>query len=618
MFWTLFLATLVGSMIMLAMDADADTTYSGYTGAHYLDNDDEYGEWWSNYYGHPPPVRGMNGTLWTFDNFETTPNTVAAIWAHFSTDKGHTWNDIMLIDQDDAGFSVGGYPRTAIDACVLSNNSLIVLVELYAYNTNNNIELWMFCHWNNTDLSQWERVPVHVSETYDVVGWSSGCVTNSTDIVWTYYRGMTGGDYFYSWDMTTRAGTQRYVKYPAYTARANERYLMVNSTDQILFAFGNGASPEYLYCYRIPQGTQWFSKGGSSSYYWLDCVVTLDDTVVAVSSISTGGQYDKLYYYNDSGNAIFNINQAGEIVGHPRLGLAQADPTWVWVFGYDTTSDEFCFRGQKYYKGSTPWQASYAAVWSESETSVKTEPWIGPRDHYPNMWNPTEEETVYTQLPNVGWIFPFSDYDVAADNWDHWIIHLNSTTWMGIPWYYGDPPEIITGSLNQATYNQWYTFTVVAQDGETPYIWSILVGPAWLSIGSSNGTLYGLPPAVTSYAVTVRVTETHDAPRWDDKAFTLTVKSAASGPSASGGGEGAWAISAAMMADLWTLFIITAVFVGLSTAYRKYVERVHGFEGARRRWSRTRRPLYAGYRKKRGPPKPYYRETRYTGRLLRK
>ncbi|GAG33250.1 unnamed protein product, partial [marine sediment metagenome] len=222
------------------------------------------------------------------------------------------------------------------------------------------------------------------------------------------------------------------------------------------------------------------------------------------------------------------IMSAGETLVYPKFGLCQGDPQRIYIFSYSEDTDHFVYKAKDYFRGSTPWAASFNEVWEDSESSTKSFGWAGSRDHFPQIYNDVLEETVYTQLPDTGWIFPCCDYDVGADDWDHYIIHMNSTTWMGIPWYMGDSPNITTISLDDGTYGTWYVFTLTGEDGETPYIWSLLVGPAWLSIGASNGTLYGDPSGVGTFSVEIRLTETHDAPRSDDASFSLRVNSAVS------------------------------------------------------------------------------------------
>lgn len=553
---------------MYAMeDAEADSAEDGFTGVQIVDDDDEYGTYYTGYWGHGPVARQMNGTLWTFDNFVTTPSSSQALWGHFSTDKGDTWSSIMIMDENDPEFAVGGYPRMVRDWCVLSNNSIIILVMLYAYDTSNNIELHMLAHWNNTDLSQWEEIDVYSSEINDV-NWRRQpmIVSDADDYVMIAYE--RNGIHFDYYDLTTRTTINTYLKYPAVGSNY-QLYLMCNASGEFFYGYGIGVT---LYVYTGFETGTWdlvFSQGGSSGYYWYDCVVTADDTFVAVSCHSSGG-YNSIYYWNETNDDTRYYIDAGHTDGvYAAIGLLASDPEWITLMEYHKTEDRIATFANKYYRDDSIWKSTFTVVWDETEDTIKTHVWEGSRDLHPRFWDAVEEEWIYSQLPDTGWIFNFADYDVGADDVDHWVIHRDSTTWQGIPWYSGPAPNIVTDALDDGTYGTWYEFTVTGEDGETPYIWSLLVGPGWLSIGSANGTLYGDPGGVGSFAVTVRLTETHDAPRHDDQAFTLTTNTASSGADEP--------ISATFifdeMGEMWMLLMVTAVFVAIARTYKMAVWR---------------------------------------------
>jgi hypothetical protein len=88
------------------------------------------------------------------------------------------------------------------------------------------------------------------------------------------------------------------------------------------------------------------------------------------------------------------------------------------------------------------------------------------------------------------------------------------------------------------------------------------------------------------------------------------------GPGGGGGGDDwagddgePWAISPSDISDLWKLFIVTAMSVGVFTAFRQYLQRVRGWQNVQTyKYGQYRRPIYSGYRKRRRPPpKPKYR-----------
>ena len=78
-------------------------------------------------------------------------------------------------------------------------------------------------------------------------------------------------------------------------------------------------------------------------------------------------------------------------------------------------------------------------------------------------------------------------------------------------------------------------------------------------------------------------------------------------PDWAGEDGGPWQIGLIYNADLWTMFIVTATFVGLVTAYRKYADQYTGWRYAQRRWKKYRRPIYGGFRKRRPRPRKQFK-----------
>lgn len=71
-----------------------------------------------------------------------------------------------------------------------------------------------------------------------------------------------------------------------------------------------------------------------------------------------------------------------------------------------------------------------------------------------------------------------------------------------------------------------YSKTLAATGGTGPYTWSISGAPAWLSIGSSTGTLSGTPPSPGTFTFTAQVNDS--AATFATKSFSLTINPAPS------------------------------------------------------------------------------------------
>lgn len=84
---------------------------------------------------------------------------------------------------------------------------------------------------------------------------------------------------------------------------------------------------------------------------------------------------------------------------------------------------------------------------------------------------------------------------------------------------------ILTSSLPEAGINQFYSQTVQATGGVSPYTWQIASGkPDWLSIDESTGEIIGIPLKEGMYAFTVQVSDA--VSKIAEKELLLTVRAA--------------------------------------------------------------------------------------------
>ena len=84
---------------------------------------------------------------------------------------------------------------------------------------------------------------------------------------------------------------------------------------------------------------------------------------------------------------------------------------------------------------------------------------------------------------------------------------------------------ITTTSLPNGQQGVWYSQTVQATGGDTPYTWSIDSGslPAGLSLGSSTGTISGTPTSYGTSNFTVKVTDDWSPANTDTQALSITI-----------------------------------------------------------------------------------------------
>lgn len=233
------------------------------------------------------------------------------------------------------------------------------------------------------------------------------------------------------------------------------------------------------------------------------------------------------------------------------LSVTSANVVYVTCYNRETGSEQV-----------EQWHASWnapEATWQASKRTI-----------YPL---PTASDLVYTQagathvwpkvdgtsacIPTSGYLhtWMFRDELGATDD------HYHSVNWSGSwpSFYFGPPVEITTHSLPRGTYNVFYQKTLAAIYGQTPYSWSILVAPAWLNVGSSNGTLYGTPTGTGTFTVRVRVTDA--GADTDTEEWNLTIRPYI--PPDTSEGEDWGGFTDDFIAYLWWAFIVLCVTSGI-------------------------------------------------------
>jgi hypothetical protein len=89
-----------------------------------------------------------------------------------------------------------------------------------------------------------------------------------------------------------------------------------------------------------------------------------------------------------------------------------------------------------------------------------------------------------------------------------------------------EPVTIVTDQLPDAYVEAEYNFTLQADKGVPPYSWTLLEGPAWMSINPQTGTIKGTP-LQKSVGLTVKVKVSDSTSGRDSSAeasFTLIVQ----------------------------------------------------------------------------------------------
>jgi len=427
----IFVVTLVGSIVIMAMDGKADTFPIG-TGTLIEDQ--------SNV-GYPSSamaagVRQLNGTLWHF-SIEYTDATHRAILANYSNDNGDTWDGFEVMDETETEFGGVGYPRAVQDAVVMSNNSIIILVNLVAYDTTNKIELHLLCHWNNSDFDQWEQITIYSHTTYSV-DWdfASMCI-NSTDIVLVAYERTADGYLHHDkFNPTTRVVTHASQSAVSCTERWGP-WALVNSSDEFIIAYPkNPGTGLRLY---FKKESDWSAIGDlsfGSGYGPTDVIISLDDTFIYTYCGYPGSGWFYVGHWNLTGSGIRKLSSIA-MYDSARLGLSNQSDRWILVSNYDHTNDRMLLWSANYSASETHWQSTQTIYFDETSDVIDYTSWM-PHALFPILKDYQTGVENHTQIPLGGAFLYFVDTD-DPEFYDFYNWKTTIMTWPGVAYWTYDP-----------------------------------------------------------------------------------------------------------------------------------------------------------------------------------
>jgi hypothetical protein len=302
-------------------------------------------------------------------------------------------------------------------------------------------------------------------------------------------------------------------------------------------------------------------KFGSSTYFLNEIVCLENDIYIGSGHVSGTGR--PFVYYQQSPEATFTmVSLEVGLRSYENGGMSMS----ISQGSLRVTIISYCNSDERLTKWNAMWNAS-AGTWqaSQTDTGVSDPDDITCYGHFGALWPIHPSTSIRWTLPKAGWAVLGRDENGGTDALD--MIHDNPDWTADLT---TDDPEITTASLPDATYGQFYEASLTKTGGTTPFWWTLLIGPGWLSIGSSNGTIYGTPDGVGSETVRVKLADA--VPRYDESEWTLTIKPASSGSDGEPGGE-ATSFVFDDMGEMWMLLAVTAVFVGLARTYKMAIWR---------------------------------------------
>lgn len=392
--------------------------------------------------------RQMNGTLWIFDVWrDPADSSNRYLYGYFSTDDGANWDRITVSHSDDEGYEESGYMVKPIGAHALSNNSIIVAIYDFNYwGSSSKVEITFICHWNNSDLSQWERVSGYASGSKSALYASSG--VNATDGILFGYTKYTGT--YYYWDTfnpATRAVSGlSYVANRLPSTLIKLAWIFWNYTGEWngLFAYEPGTGVR-LYCYNVSTAiatVDWELTVGGYDSYVNDVVLTANGTYAFTWGYGNTGSYFYWPYlrFRNRAHEVTSLRVSEDAHwGCSQLGLSNLDPDWVSITSWNYNTDRLATWGNLYYRNQAQWQGTQSDKFQESGDVIwNWDGWVVtdmPYQLYPMTGGPHYN---HTQLPAVkSACYVISEYDDGDSTYDSWVDY--ETTWPGIIYWTWDP-----------------------------------------------------------------------------------------------------------------------------------------------------------------------------------
>ena len=499
-----------------------------------------------------PPARSNDRGTHTKDDtivVATSPGGDSLVLTY--KEPGEDWANVTIHDAGTANYYV------AAGVINTQNNTLVVLTTL---RTSTYSDTYIFIKWPGSNWDTWTMVQIggnrfaadlSVNDTGIIAILSTK--TTSTYIIYYWYydlETLTRDPDNNSGDTTSKATTDfRTVQ------------VLCNSSGQFFFTWLNAATH---YAMKLLSGSHYALY---ASQYYVSVVVMLpNDRMFGVGQYGHTGRPYALY-------------QSTEDQGYPWIRTYLEQSGSGDNYEYDAISCSvkqdslvlniltYCNVHEEFVHWSANWDAT-ELTWdgSKSHTGNGDADDVAMYGNFGALWPIHPSSGIRWTRPTGGYAFMGRDESGGTDELDYiydgvsWTADLTTAD-----------PEITTASLSDAEYGTFYEITLTKTGGTTPFEWTLLIGPAWMSLGSSNGTLYGTPDGVGSETVRVKLADA--VPRYDEEEWTLTINPASSGED----GDEPEPTSASFLFDeigeMWVLLALTAVFVALARTYKMVVYR---------------------------------------------
>jgi len=528
-FWMLFVVTLVGTFLMMALDSEGAVdheTIGTTTDPLNADPPQKYFE------------RSVNGTWYYLYTV-----TALGLYLAKSTDNGTTWNSEEIVDGSWKGHTAI-YP---VGVHSTYNNTTIVVFKTLDADLLYNIYLgynysggWLI---HNIFGSGSDNPDTITSDT----NYSHVCILYrySTDLrysVWDWINETQNVD-----DIQLVAG-------PVYSPR-----LTVNVTG------------DFWVHYTYHDGTYWdfeIRNLDNSENFLQDNVFNLGFPqcggfealpnnyfvwFYGWTRFGTSYMYYNKAYWDGTGQSKQNVVSSTDASTNSWFGMTITTGNKVYLWVNDQTNDELYYMTAAYDAIAATFQSSktviFDALGATDQVSVQTSCSLFPRDPDGN----------YTVVPTSGFCIPWLWQEELGDT-DNWHFRLSWECEFPVYTIPTAPPEITTVGLDEGTYDELYSFGMSKSGGTAPFQWSIVSGPGWLEIGLTTGILSGTPPGVGTFVVKIQLTDA--ILRTDTESFNLKINPAETPYTPPT--EETISFENLHIGDLWIVLACVSIVVGLS------------------------------------------------------
>jgi hypothetical protein len=219
------------------------------------------------------------------------------------------------------------------------------------------------------------------------------------------------------------------------------------------------------------------------------------------------------------------------------------------ILAYSETDEKLYMYSAVYDASEATWQGSRHDTGVESAT-----------EHFPlgasnSLWPQHVSTGINWTRGTAGWAITSKD---SEENPDEWFLIFDGMNWT-VDLTTADP-EITTLALDDAQYDVYYSFALGKVNGTSPFGWTLLIGPGWMSLGALNGTLYGMPDGTGTEQIRVRLNDA--VPRYDEVQWTLTIGTGSEGGEA--GEDPASGICSSGWIAFCVIILILFVLVGVT------------------------------------------------------